>query len=252
MSSRRILFASLAFAAPAFAQTPPERVIQVSGTGVARTMPDMANLEFWLRGEGATPDAATRALAAKQKAVVDGLAGLLGSGAEVTTGAVTVIEARGAQCDDARGYGSKPRMSDGPCAVTGFIATVQGGARTGALDRAGTAAGLASRLGASDARLQGFTLADPTEATRRATASALRDARTRAEAIAAGAGVRLGAISSVRDGNFGGGEVIVSSRAAAAPPPPPPESMSAPVPLDTKPRPIETRAQVTVIYTIAP
>lgn len=252
MSIRTALIAAVVVVAPAKAQqAPAERVIQVLGTGVVRTTPDIANLEFWLRGEGTAPDAATRALAAKQKAVIDGLTTLLGQSAEVTTGAVTLIEARGAACDDARGYGSKPRMSDGPCAVTGYVATVQGGARTSALDRAGTAAGLALRLGASDARLQEFILADPADAVRRATAAALRDARNRAEAIAAGAGVRLGPVSSVRDGNHGG-EVVISANARAAPSPPPPEVVSAPVQLDTKPRPIETRTQVTVTYTIAP
>ena len=252
MSIRVALIAAVVFAVPANAQqATADRVIQVLGTGIVRTAPDIANLEFWLRGEGTTPDAATRALATKQKAVIDGLTTLLGKSAEVTTGAVTMIEARGAACDDARGYGSKPRMSDGPCAVTGFVATVQGGARTSALDRAGTAAGVALRLGASDARLQGFILADPADALRRATVSALRDARTRAEAIAAGASVQLGSVSSVRDGSYSG-EVVVYANAPAAPAPPPPEGVSAPVQLDTKPRPIETRAQVTVTYNIAP
>jgi len=254
MSIRPVLLAALVCAGSATAQVPPgpaERVIQVTGTGVVRTPPDLATLEFWLRGEGATADAATQALAAKQKAVLDGLSGLLGRGAEVNTGTVTVIEARGPECADARGYNSQPRLSEGACAVKGYLATMQGSARTGSVDRAGTAAGLASRLGASDARVQGFVLADPAEAQRRATAAALRDARARAEAIAAGAGVTLGPIASVRDG-YGGGEIIVSANRVAAPPPPPPPAAPAPVTLDTKPRPIETRAQVTVTYAIAP
>jgi uncharacterized protein len=252
MPYRAVLPAALALAAvPAAAQqlpAPTERVIQVSGSGIVRTPPDVATLEFWLRGEGATPDAATQALATRQKAVLDGLARLLGREA-VTTGPVTVIEARGPQCEDARGYGGRPRLSEGACAVSGYVATMQGGARTGALDRAGTAAGLAARLGANDARLQGFALADPAEAGRRATAAALADAQRQAEAIAAGAKLRLGPIVSVRGGASEYADFLVRARgvelnAPAAPPPP------APVALDTKPRPIETRAQVTVSYAI--
>lgn len=241
-------------AMPAAAQEQaPERTINVSGSGVVRTPPDTALLEFWLRGEGTTSDAATQALSTRQRAVVDGLSRLLGREAEVATGPVTVIEVRGSQCQDARGYGSQPRLSEGACAVIGFLATVQGSARTSAVDRAGTAAGLAARLGASDARLQSFTLADPTEAARRATAAALRDAQGRAEAIAAGAGVRLGPITAVRDNNYGAGDLVLNARALSAPPPPPPPApMAAPVALDTRPRPIETRAQVQVTYAILP
>lgn len=245
-----VLVASVAL--PVQAQQPAERVIQVSGSGSVRTPPDLATLEFWVRGEGADSDAAVRALAARQKAIVDGVGGLLGRGAEVTTGPVTVLEVRGPQCEDTRGYGSKPRLSEGACAVTGYLATVQGAARTSAIDKAATAAGLASRLGASDARLQGYALADTGEAARRAMAAALRDAQARAEAIAAGGTLRLGPIVSVRDGNYGGGEVIVTASRAGAPPPPPPPPPPEPVALDAKPRPIETRASVVVTYAILP
>lgn len=252
MSNRPLILAALVLASPASGQTPPERTIQVSGTGTVRTPPDTATLEFWLRGEGATADAATSALAARQKAVIGGLAGLLGRGSEVTTGPVGVIEVRGPGCEDARGYNARPRLSEGACAVTGYLATMQGSARTSAIDRAGTAAGLASRLGASDARLQGFTLADPADASRRATAEALRDAQSRAAVIAQGAGVRLGPIVTVSDGYRG--DIVVSGAMmrAAAPPPPPPPEMAPPIALDTRPRPIETRAQVTVSYAILP
>jgi uncharacterized protein len=248
----RILVLATLAATPVLAQErAPEPVIQVTGTGVVETVPDVATLAFWLRGEGASADDATRAVAAKQKAVTDGLRSLLGAGTQVTTAEVIVIEARGEACQDARGYGSQPRLSEGACAVRGYVATVQGAVRTGAVDKAGTAAGLASRLGASDARLTGFALSDPGAAQRRATAAAIADARRRAEAAAQGAGVRLGAIRLVRDQNFGS-EVVVSGFAPPAPPPPPAMmAVSPPIPLDTRPRPVETRTQVQVAFAIA-
>lgn len=231
-------------------QVPPERTIRVTGVGVVRTPPDVARIDYWVRGEGATPDAASQALATRQKAISGALARLLGAGTDVTSSNVLVVEVKDRSCDDA-GYNSQPRLSQGACAVTGYLARMQGTVRTRAVDKAGTAAGLASRLGANDARLAAFELSDRAEAGRRATAAALADAKARAEAIAAGSGARLGALLSVNDqSGFAPGEVVVGAMAMAAPPPPPPEQMAAPVAIDVKPAPIETRQQVFVSYAI--
>lgn len=233
------------------AQNASERTVQVTGVGIVQTVPDIANLDIYLRGEGPTPDAATAALSAKQKAVSTGLAGLLGPNSDFTTSNVTVIEARGGGCADARGYGSQPRLSSGECAVAGFIATMQARVRTQAVEKAATAAGLASRLGASDARLQGFVLSDPKAAQGRASAAAVSDARQRAEALATGAGLRLGPIVTVHDQpSF---DITVSaSRIGVNAPAAPPAPRVSPVVLDTKPTPVETRAQVTITYALLP
>ena len=247
----RLLLLAAVLAVPAAAQErAPERAIRVTGFGVVRTPPDVARIDYWVRGEGATPDAAASALAAKQKGIAAALAGLLGPASEVTTATVTVVEVRARACDDQRGYGSQPRLSQGPCAVTGHLATMQAGVRTGAVEKAATAVGLAARLGATDARLAGFDLSSPRDAQRRATAAALADAKARAEAVAAGAGTRLGELLSVNDQNgFSPTDVVVTGgRAVAAPPPPPPPP---PVAIDIKPAPIETRQQVFVTYAIA-
>jgi uncharacterized protein YggE len=232
------------------AQVLPERTVQVNGTGIVQTVPDLALLDVYLRGEGPTPDAATTAIAAKQKAVISALSGLLGSDTELTTSNVTIIEARGGTCADARGYGSQPRLSTGDCAVTGFIATIQLRVRTRAVERAATAAGLASRLGASDARVQGFALSNPEAAQARANAAAIADAGRRAVALASGANLRLGPVVTVRD-QASYEVVVMASRAANAPAAPPAPQVSTVV-IDLKPTPIETRAQIFVTYAIAP
>ncbi|KQT31967.1 hypothetical protein ASG29_08865 [Sphingomonas sp. Leaf412] len=228
-----------------------DRTIRVMGSGTVETAPDVARIDYWVRGEGATPDAATAALAQRQKAIAAGVTGLLGGQAEVTTANVTVIEVRDKACDDNRGYGSNPRLSQGACAIVGHLATMQAGVKTRAVDKSATAVGLASRLGASDARLAGFELSNPADAKRRATVAAIADAKARAETLAAGAGARLGELVSVSDQSGGGPAemVVTGSRPAAAPPPPPPPP---PVAIDIKPRPIETRQQVYVAYSIAP
>ncbi|RXD06640.1 DUF541 domain-containing protein [Sphingomonas sp. UV9] len=83
--------------------------------------------------------------------------------------------------------------------MTGFIATMQTRVRTYAVEKAATAAGLASRLGASDARLQGYALSNPEAAQARANTAAVAVATRRATALASGAGLRLGPIVTVRD-----------------------------------------------------
>ena len=251
---RYAMLAAAAALVPAagMAQTPaePERTIRVTGVGVVRTPPDTARLDYWVRGEGTTPDEASRALATRQKAIAGALGGLLGAGAEITTGNVIVIEVKDRACDD-QGYNGRPRLSQGACAITGYLARMQAGVRTGAIGKAGTAVGLAARLGASDARLTGFSLSNPREAQARATAAAIADAKTRAEAVATGAGTPLGAIVTVTD--QAGYEPIVmgaAMRAAPPPPPPPPPEAMAPVAIDVTPAPIETRQQVFVTYSI--
>ena len=233
-----------------FAQVAPERTVQVTGTGTVETLPDIALLDLYFRGEGPTADAATTQIVAKQKAVTEGLASLLGSNNELTASNVTIIEARGSTCADARGYGSQPRLSTGDCAVTGFIATMQTRLKTRAVGKAATAAGLASRLGASDARVQGFALSDPNAAQAKANTAAIAVAAQRATALASGAGLRLGPIVTIRDqANY---DIVVSAAYAPPPPPPPPAPRVSPVVIDIKPTPIETRAQVFVTYAIAP
>ncbi|WP_162236470.1 MULTISPECIES: SIMPL domain-containing protein [unclassified Sphingomonas] len=246
-----ILGTAALIAVPALAQTEAERApnIQVQGSATVETRPDRARMAYSVRGEGKTADDASRALATTQRAIRDGLGGLLGRDTEMTTGDVAIGEVRGPQCDT-NPYG-RPRLSEGDCAVVGYIATISGMVRTGAIDRIGTAIGLAGRLGARDARLQNFELADVAAAKRRATAAAIVDARNRAETLATGAGVRLGDLLALTD-QTGINDVVVQSlgvsRSAGPPAPPAPPP---PIPIDVKPKPIETRATVYARFAIA-
>lgn len=226
MAMRYSLWVALSLLpAAASAQVDQRAVIQVAGVGRVSTPADLAQISYRVSGEGSTADAASAALAAKQKAVRQGLLAVLGRDAEVTSGDVTVSETRGAQCNDAGyGYGSRLRLSEGDCAVTGFVATSSGRVRTGAVTKAGTAVGMATRMGAGQARIETFALRDPAAARQRATAAALRDARERAAALASGAGVPLGALIQVNDGSAPFNEMtpFVATPVAAPPPPPPP------------------------------
>lgn len=244
-----LLLAAL-LAAPAAPATPspvdtPERTVDVTGIAEIETPPDVATLRFVVTGEGRTADEASSMLAARHRAVTAGLAGLLGARTAITATDVAVQEARGAQCQQ---YGPV-RMSQGECAVTGYVATISGSVRTTAVEKVGTAAGLALRLGARDAQLSGQALADPAAARARAMAAALADARARASAIASGMGARLGPVLRVRD-TIGGEEPEIVVAAVRVPPPPPPPAPPPPVTIDFKPRPVTTRAQVYVTFAL--
>ena len=234
----------------AVAQEPPHpHVIQVTGVGTVATAPDLAVIDYWAAGEGKTPDDATNALVARQKAILAGITGLLQGSARITNGSLSVIAVRGPDCRDANGYNPQPKLEQGPCAVAGYLATIQGTIRTSQVDKAGTAVGLVSRLGARDARLQSFQLADRQAAYSAAMERAIADAKRQAATIAHAAGEKLGPIVMVRDQNFQPAEDIgIIALRAPAPPPPP----LAPVEIGINPQPIETRAQVFVSFAIAP
>lgn len=240
----------LALPAALAAQEREPAVIQVAGTGSVKTDPDMASMTYSVTGEGATADAASRALATKAKAIEAGLLNLLGRGTAITTSNVNVAEVRGAECRT--NYGEQ-RLSEGACAVIGYIASLRGAVETGAVGKVGTGVGLAIRLGAQQAQMNGFALRDPAAAQASAIKVAVRDAKTKAMTLAAAAGVRLGTILTLNDGAGGGiEEVPMPIVLTSAPPPPLASPTPAPVAIDVKPAPIETSARVSVRYAILP
>src|SRR5206468_1114180 len=239
-----IIAAAALFAAPSIAQTATSArpTIDVTGHGKLSVQPDTANIHYWLRGEGRTPDEATRAMSTAQAAVENGLRGFLGAGAEISNSQLVVIEVRDPDCKSQQGQAT---MSEGQCAIIGYLASSETDVMTSNIPDAGTAVGLASRLGARDARLQGFELRDTAVAQRRAMALAVADARQQALVLAAAVGGRLGRALTMQYGSYLRPMAVranLPSRnmpAVLAPPPPPP-----PVGLDIKPRPQDITADV--------
>ncbi|MGN6376293.1 MAG: SIMPL domain-containing protein [Sphingomonas sp.] len=222
--------------------------IRVLGTGEVQTPPDVATMRFSVRGERQTPDDATRALVAKQKTIVAGLGDLAHGQVEVQTGNVEMNVARAGDCQLNR-YGSGASLSQGPCAIIGYVATLSTTVRLKDIKLVGTAAALAAQRGAEDAAVSGFDLVADTDARRRATAAALADAKQQAEAIASGSGEHLGRLLSVQDEQASGSPppdirvtALVAVPAPPPPPPPPPGVTLTPAPIDTSARLIVTYA----------
>ena len=241
-----VLVAAALVAVPAVAQTAiaQTRTIDVSGHGKVEFPPDTADIHYWVRGEGKSADDATRAMANSQTAVENGLKDFLGPEARITNSDLVVIEARDPNCKIDPG---RATLSEGQCAIVGYVAQAQTDVRTSNVAKAGTAVGLASRLGARDARLQGYELRDTAKARDEAMTRAVNDARAQAQVLAAAAGGRLGRAIRIQYGSYGF-TPMVSGMIASAPPAPPPPPPPPPVEIDMKPLPQEISADVSVSY----
>lgn len=240
--------------------------ILVSASGRVETAPDVATMTLSVRGDGTTPDAATSALAAKQKAIISGLRGL-DAGLEVRTGDIAFHEVRSGDCGGTSGIDDMSAASmvvnleaiedapdagpkRGPCRVTGHRATSETTIRLSAVKEAGTAVGLAGRLGATSARVENFTLRDEAAAARGALQQAMASARTQAAALAAASGSRLGPVVSIMNGEADRSMRLMPRQSynVAAPPaiaPPP-------IVVDITPTPVETTAQIIVTFALLP
>ena len=255
------LFLVLAPAA-ALAQARPDFLpqgITVNGQATIKSAPDMATIKISLRGDGKTSDAASTDLAAKQHAVIGGLASL-DRKMTYTTSSVAIAEIRRGDCAEAPGdtamslANAADALSDssddtrkGPCRIIGYVASIEATVEMNAIDKVGTAIGLAGRLGASSATLEGFDIRDKGAAQNAAMTAAVADARKQALMIAAASGAKLGPVVSIVGG--GANPMVAEKTAplalydvsAAAPPP---------VAIDVSPRPVETSAQVLVVFAL--
>ena len=246
----RLMFAVALFATPGLAQTtaPGPNTIDVTGHGKVSVPPDTANIHYWLRGEGKTGDEATRMMVDAQSRVENGLRALLGPGAEITNSDLVVIEARDPNCKVEPG---RPTLSEGQCAIVGYLATAQTDVTTKTVDKAGTAVGLASRLGARDARLLSFELNETGDARKSAMARAVEDARQQALVLAGAAGGHLGRVLRIQFGSYTAipfFQNLPIARSMPAPPAPPPP----PIEIRMKPRRQEISADVSVSYELLP
>ena len=162
-----------------------KRTITVSGTGEVRAAPDLARLEIGVEATAATAKEARTVANSAAEALLAALRALSISDGDIATESLSVQP----QYDYS---GNGPRLT-GYLVANGFRVVVRDVERVGdVLDAALDAAGDAGRL-----RAIGFGLADTETMLARARILAMRDARKRALAFAAGAGVELGRLLSI-------------------------------------------------------
>lgn len=158
--------------------------ITVVGSGSADVVPDVADWSFGVQSQAAT---ASEALSANAAAMKDVLAALRAAGiakADLRTDQVSLY----------------PETSNDGSTVTGYTATSSVTATVRHLDKAGAIVDAAVAAGANQTYGPSLRPSDTDAQYREAVDEAFDDARTRAEAIAAKAGVTLGAPVAIVEG----------------------------------------------------
>jgi uncharacterized protein YggE len=175
--------------------------ITVVGTGSADVVPDVADWSFGVHSQAAT---ASGALSANASAMKDVLAALESAG----------IAKEDVQTTEVSLY---PETADDGRTVTGYSASSTVTVTVRKLGDAGKVVDAAVRAGATDVYGPNLHPSDTDEAYGEAVDKAFDDARAHAEAIAAKAGLSLGApIAIVEGGGYAPGPVMAYDRAAAA------------------------------------
>jgi len=172
--------------------------ITVVGTGSVRTVPDVAEWSFGVQTSGDTAAAA------------------LGANSEAMDRVIAALRDAGVAKDDLRTeqVSVYPRTSDDGRSIVGYDASNTVRATIRNLDQAGAIVDTAVGAGANQVYGPSLTVSDAEAQYGAAVDAAFDDARARAEAIAAKAGVTLGApVAIVETG--GGGVVPYYGRAVA-------------------------------------
>lgn len=247
------LFA-LAALGPAKAQTLDKSQIVITGIGTVERPAEWATVSLVIVGEGKTSVEALKALTALQTKLESQLGVLVGAEAvNIATSQLKVQEVLGDDCDQGEDYDSKPVLSEGACAVKGYVVTMTMRVKLAPASRAGDAASLAAELGGRGVSLAAFGLNSPSSLRDEAIAAAIRDARSQAAAIAKASGVKLGPIALISDRNPRpyndeelDGLVVTSQALTDRPAVAPSASVKVTVP------PVEETARLSVVFSILP
>jgi uncharacterized protein YggE len=223
-----LLFA--AFAVTGFAQgpgdppRPPVRAIRATGEAVVTATPDRAEMNVAVTTQAATAEQAAAENARKTEAVLAAVRKALEPGAEVKTVGYTL----------APNY-VYPREG-GEAKVTGYNASNTVLVTTNDLKRVGAVIDAAVGAGANNIQGLQFTLKNDATVQAEALRQAAQNARRRAEAIAAGLGVKPNGIVQAEEASAGVRPVMYEASAI--------RTASAQTPVE--PGTVEVRATVTV------
>ena len=198
MSSLTVLALALASlaslaAAPALAQQPP--TIAVSATGQASAPPDMALLQLGVRREGETAEAALNATSEVMDEVM----------AAMRAFGIAERDLRTADLSIQPLYAQAPPepVPGRPPTITGYAVTNTLSVRVRDLVKAGEVLDRAVSLGVNAGGDIDFTNAEPAPLLEQARRDAVRQATARAKVLAEEAGVALGTLRSMREGDTG-------------------------------------------------
>jgi uncharacterized protein YggE len=166
------------------AESPPAgRSITVNGTGTVTTVPDRATFTFGADARAATAKAAIAQANDAVDAVVAALKKAGVAAADLQTSQISL----------------NPQTSDDGTRVTGYVASSSVTATT-SIANAGPLVDAAVDAGATSVSGPSLSRADSDALYRDALKQAVDDARTKAQTLAAGSGLTLGAVRTVVEG----------------------------------------------------
>lgn len=215
--------------------------IIVTGTGTARAQPDQFRVEARVEGRGSTQPDALRALSASQSRLLEELPRLAGlTRGRVFTGEVSIDPISNDECRERSRRGEE-------CPPQGYYARTAIVFEGAPAERAGDAVSLASQLGAAQASLDGYRLADPDTLRAAANRAAFDDAQAQARRLSEASGRRIVGILRIQDptvarpdGNSVNMDdvVVTGSRIQSA------------VRINVAPQPVEITSRLTVVFEI--
>lgn len=173
--------------------------ITVVGTGSAHTVPDVSDWSFGVQSDADTASAALKEASAAARRILNALRGAGVSREDLRTEQVSLY----------------PQMSSDGRAVVGYSASSSVQATVHRISESGSILDAAVRAGANQVSGPTLRVSDSRAQYRNAAAVALEDARARARAIAAEAGVALGAPIAIIESGGGGTPIPVYDRMAA-------------------------------------
>lgn len=214
---------------------PDETLLRLSASGEAEAVPDEAFVELGVNSYAASARAAQEANTARIEAIVKALADLGVAARDTQTRNLSLQKIE---------YG----VNKGRYQASNVLAV-----RMRDAPRAGEAVTRATEAGANVLSGPSLRIADPEKANRGAYIAAYRAARTRADAYAEAAGLKVVRVLTIRDGGqYGGGypqpmmEQTMDAVAAAPPP------VVAPPPPSIRPGTTLTRVSVSVDFALEP
>jgi uncharacterized protein len=175
------LLALVAGSATAFGASP--RTITVSGTGTVTSVPNQAAFTFGVATNGKSAQQALSANASRMNRVISALKALGIRSANLQTAEISL----------------NPNTNSNGTVIVGYSASNSVTATTDNVAKAGPIVDAAVGAGANLVSGPSLTPSDQALLNHKALQAAVLDARTGAEAIAAAAGVKLGALESVSE-----------------------------------------------------
>ena len=162
--------------------------ITVTGSGSARTVPDVSGWSFGVQADADTAAAALKDAGQATRRIVAALRD-------------TGVAKRAIQTEQISLY---PRTTDDGRTITGYSASSSVNATVRGISKAGAVVDAAVAAGANQVSGPMLSVSDSKAQYEAAVTAALDDARARAQAIADKAGVRLGAPVAIIEGGGGG------------------------------------------------